>query len=124
MGLLKFFMKHGAGAPGSICKAMVQTYKGIKQLENYNNENDVLRQLYLSRAATDRFVVGPKLYNTDPYHVEKVIALYPDLYSLTKHIIILEHPELLRPGAPPNALQMLDEVMSEVIEKHIPGWHR
>jgi len=123
MGFIKFIMKHGIGSPGSICKAMAQTYREIRQLGTYDNEKDVLRQLFLSRAATDS-MVGPPKYNTDPYHVEKVIAQCPDFYSLTKYIIIAEHPELLGPSAPPNALRILDEVMSEVIQKQIPGLHR
>lgn len=127
VGFMKFLMKYGIGAPGSIAKSMAKAYNSIRSMNHGNDsEQDVLYKLYLSRVyAVSKWGKATEYgYSDDPMHVDQILIDNPDLPSLMVHVIVSEHPELLGPDLPDSKWNALDEVIEEVINKFVPDWHQ
>lgn len=125
MGWQKFLMKRGLGSPGYIAKQMARMYQIGK--ENYPalGERTVIRRLFLQRVAAQSVLGGPvqyKFLRQNPGAIEELVDQHPDLFSIITLAIFIEHPELLGPGAPADAFNVLTETVQEVLDAEAPGW--
>ena len=125
MGWQKFLMKRGLGSPGHIAKKMARTYRIGK--ENYPSmeEREVIRRLFVQRVAAQSVLGGPMQYKflkENPAAIEELVDHHPDLFSIISLAIFIEHPELLGPGAPNDAFDVLTETVQEVLDAETPRW--
>ena len=121
---LRLMMRKGIGAPARMAKTQAKIYNRLR-LENPGaDEQDVLRTMYVQRALIGMKTGAADVYAAaqDPHWVENVVRELPNLLSITLHIIFNEHPELRRPDTPPEVLIMLEEVVTEVLDKEAPSW--
>jgi hypothetical protein len=58
----------------------------------------------------------------NPAVLEELVHQQPDLFSVITLAIFIEHPELLRPGAPVDAFDVLTKTVQEVLDTEAPGW--
>jgi len=127
MGLHHWMMKHGIGSPGYIARAMANQYNEMKQRWPKIEEGEILRRVYVSRIAAQTIVGGPARYReskNDPALIDVVVRMNPDLFSLIRCAALIEHPEFERPNAPEDRFEVLDRVVSEVLDEKVPGWKR
>jgi hypothetical protein len=121
----KLLMKHGLGSPGYIAKKMAKTYRIGKENYPEMEEREVLRRLLLQRVLAQSMLSGPVQYQflkQNPAVLEELVHQQPDLFSIITLAIFIEHPELLRPGAPVDAFDALTETVQEVLDTEAPGW--
>ena len=125
MGWQYFLMKHGIGSPGYIARRMAKYYRAIREAKPGWDERAVLNAVYAHRVAAQSVLGGPIEYQMtrkDPALKHAVLEENPDLFSIIRHAILIEHPEMQNPHAPPNRFEILDRVLSEVLNREIPGW--
>jgi hypothetical protein len=125
VGWHKFLMKRGLGSPGYIAKTMARTYRIGKQNYPAMEEREVIRRLFVQRVAAQSVLGGPAQYRflkANPEAIEELVDHHPDLFSITTLAIFVEHPELLRPGAPADAFNVLYETVQEVFDSELPYW--
>lgn len=125
MGWQKFLMKRGLGSPGYIAKKMASMYRIAK--ENYSaiEERELIRRLFVQRVAAQSVLGGPvqyKFLTANPDAIEELVNHHPDLFSIVTLAIFIEHPELLGPGAPADAFNVLSETVQEILDSEAPGW--
>lgn len=125
MGWHRFLMKHGIGSPGYITRRMARHYRLAKEARPYWSEREVLNAVYAMRVAAQSVLGGPVEYRMtkeDPSLKTTVLDKNPDLFSIIRHAILIEHPELQNPYAPPDRFEVLDSVISEILDQETPGW--
>ena len=80
-------------------------------------ERLVLDRLYRSRA------IALHAAEDDDGKTETILRQeHSDLFSLVKHVILLEHPELLDPAASTLAPALFDSVVRRTLDAEAPGW--
>lgn len=127
MGFHRFIMKYGLGSPGYIARSMASQYVSLKSSHPELEESEVLRRVYCLRIAAQTMVKGPEEYRAskrNPELIDVTLRLNPDLFSLVRCACLIEHPEFNRPGAPQDRFEVLDSVVSEVLEEKASGWKR
>lgn len=125
MGWHRFLMKHGIGSPGHIALRMARHYRLAKEARPYWSEREVLNAVYAMRVAAQSILGGPVEYRMtkeDPSLKTAVLDENPDLFSIIRYAVMVEHPELKNPYAPPDRFQILDSVISEILDRETPGW--
>jgi hypothetical protein len=125
MGWQKFLMKRGLGSPGYIAKKMARTYRIGKENYPAMEERTVIWRLFVQRVAAQGVLGGPAQYQflkQNPAALEELVDQHPDLFSIITLAIFIEHPELLGPGAPADAFNVLTETVQEVLDAEAPGW--
>lgn len=125
MGWQYFLMKHGIGSPGYIARRMAKHYCAAKQARPNWSEREVLNAVYAMRVAAQSVLGGPVEYQMtkkDSSLKHAVLDENPDLFSIIRHAIIIEHPELQNPDAPPDRFEVLDSVISEILDQETPDW--
>lgn len=125
MGWHKFLMKRGLGSPGYIARKMARTYRIGKQNYPSMEERRVIRRLFVQRVAAQTLFGGPvqyKFLKRNPAAIEELVDQHPDLFSIITLAIFIEHPELVAPGAPADAFNVLTETVQEVLDAEAPGW--
>jgi hypothetical protein len=125
MGWHRFLMKHGIGSPGYIARRMARHYRAAKEARPNWIEHEVLNAVYAMRVAAQSVLGGPVEYQMtkkDPSLKDAALDKNPDLFSIIRHAIIIEHPELQNPYAPPDRFEVLDSVISEILDQETPGW--
>jgi hypothetical protein len=104
---------------------MAGMYRIGKQNYPEMHEREVIRRLFVHRIAAQSQLGGPAQYrflkaNADA--IEELVDHHPDLFSIITLAIFIEHPELLGPGAPADAFDVLTETVQEVLDSEVPGW--
>lgn len=125
MGWQKLLMKRGLGSPGYIAKKMARTYRVGKENYPAMEEREVIRRLLSQRVSAQGVLGGPLQYqflNQNPAALDELVDQHPDLFSIITLAIFIEHPELLGPGAPADAFDVLTETVQEVLDAEAPGW--
>jgi hypothetical protein len=125
MGWQKFLMKRGLGSPGYIAKKMARTYRIAKENNPSMEERTVIHHLFVQRVVAQSVLGGPvqyKFLKQNPAAIEELLDQHPDLFSIITLAIFIEHPELLGPGAPADAFNVLAETVQEVLDAEAPGW--
>ena len=125
MGWHRFLMKHGIGSPGYIARRMARHYRLAKEARPYWSESEVLNAVYAMRVAAQSILGGPVEYRMtkqDPSLKTAVLDENPDLFSIIRYAVMVEHPELQNPYAPPDRFEILDSVISEILDQETPGW--
>jgi len=88
-------------------------------------EREVIRRLFVERIAAQTLGGGPPQYKFLKANFEvlgELVNQNPDLFSITTLAIFIEHHELLAPGAPGDAFDVLNETVQEVLDAEAPGW--
>ena len=127
MGLHHFLMKNGIGSPGYIAKAMAGRYKRMKQGWPDLEESEILRRVYVDRIAAQTLFGGPEKYKEsrrNPDLIDIVLRLNPDLFSLIRCAVLIEHPEFDKLDAPADRFDVLDRIIEEVLASKVPEWKR
>lgn len=127
MGWQDFLMRHGIGSPGYIAKTMARQYRAIKEANPSLNERSVLLRLYANRVSAQSVLGGPaeyKMCREDPTRIQAAVDKSPDLFSIIRHAVFVEHPELSNPHAPPNRFEVLDRVLAETLDREAPAWRQ
>jgi hypothetical protein len=125
MGWHRWLMKHGIGSPGHIARRMARHYRLAKSARPYWCEREVLNAVYAMRVAAQSILNGPVEYRMtkeDPSLKTTVLDKNPDLFSIIRYAVMVEHPELQNPYAPPDRFEILDRVISEILDQETPGW--
>lgn len=125
MGWHKLLMKRGMGSPGYIAKRMAKIYWTWKTSNPSAEERTIIRRLFVERIAAQTFLGGPvqyKFLKSNPAAIEELVDQHPDLFSIVTLAIFIEHPELVGPGAPADAFDVLSEVVQEVLDDGAPAW--
>lgn len=125
MGWHRFLMKHGIGSPGYIARRMARHYRAAKEARPNWSERELLNAVYAMRVAAQSVLGGPVEYQMtkeDPSLKTAVLDENPDLFSIIRHAIMVEHPELQNPYAPPDRFEILDSVISSILDQETPGW--
>jgi hypothetical protein len=118
-------MKHGFGSPGYVAKELAKKYRVGKESYPELVEREILRRLFLHRVLGQSTMGGPREYKflkQNPNVLAQLVNQQPDLFSIITAAIFIEHPELLRPGAPIDAFEVLAETVQEVLDVEAPGW--
>jgi hypothetical protein len=127
MGWQDFLMKHGIGSPGYIAKTMARQYRAIKEAQPSLDERSVLFRLYANRVAAQSILGGPAEYRMsreNPSLMRAAVEQSANLFSIIRHVVFIEHPELHNPHAPSNRFEVLDRVLAEVLDREIPDWRK
>lgn len=127
MGWQEFLMKHGVGSPGYIAKTMARQYHAVKEAKPSLDERSVLFRVYANRVAAQSILGGPAEYRMsreNPSLMHAAVEQNPNLFSIIRHAVLIEHPELHNPHAPSNRFEVLDRVLTEVLDREIPDWRR
>jgi hypothetical protein len=125
MGWHKFLMKHGLGSPSYIAKRMARRYRTLKGRGPPTDEQAIIRHIFVERVAAQGVLGGPAQYRflkSHPPAIAELVSQHPDLFSIVSLAVFIEHPELLSPGAPPDAFSVLNETMEEVLDAEVPEW--
>jgi hypothetical protein len=125
MGWHRWLMKHGIGSPGHIARRMARHYRLAREARPYWSEHEVLNAVYAMRVAAQSVLGGPVEYQMtkkDPSLKDAALDENPDLFSIIRHAILIEHPELQNPYAPPDRFEVLDRVISEILDQETPDW--
>jgi len=125
MGWQKLLMKRGVGSPGYIARTMVKSYRARRTSDRSAPERTIIRQLFVERIAAQTLFGGPiqyKFLKNSPSAIEALVDQHPDLFSIVTLAIFIEHPELVGPGAPADAFDVLSEVVQEILDDEAPGW--
>ena len=125
MGWHRWLMKHGIGSPGHIARRMARHHRLAKDARPYWSEREVLNAVYAMRVAAQSILGGPVEYRRtkeDPSLKTAVLDENPDLFSIIRYAVMVEHPELQKPYAPPDRFEILDSVISEILDQETPGW--
>ncbi len=125
MGWQKLLMKRGVGSPGYIARTMAKSYRARKTGDPSAPERTIIRRLFVERIAAQTLFGGPAQYKflkSNPSAIEELVDQHPDLFSIVTLAIFIEHPELVGPGAPADAFDVLSEVVQEVLDDGAPGW--
>ncbi len=125
MGLHKFLMKHGLGSPGYIARKMATRYQELSLQRPSIDERGILRAILVERIAAQTVAGGPIPYHIlrrFPDAIEELLNYHVDIYSVVLLAIFIEHPELINPFAPSNALDVLVETVQETLDTVFPGW--
>jgi hypothetical protein len=88
-------------------------------------EREVIRHLFVQRIAAQTLgggLVQYRFLKANPDAIEELVDHHPDLFSMTTLAIFIEHPELLVPGAPADAFDVLNETVQEILDAEAPGW--
>jgi hypothetical protein len=121
----KFLMKHGLGSPGYIAKRMAKSYRTLKACRPSIDERAIIRRIFVERVAAQSVLGGPIQYRflkSNPSAIGELVDQHPDIFSIVGLAIFIEHPELLGPGAPVDAFNVLSETIQEVLDAEAPGW--
>lgn len=124
-GWHKFLMKHSVGSPGHVVKAMARSYRRWAASGRYVDERAIIRRILLERVAAQAAVGGPAQYRflrSNPSALDKAVDEHPDLFSIVSLAVCVEHPELIGPGAPADAFDVLSETIQEALDAEAPGW--
>ena len=127
MGWQHFLMKHGIGSPGYIAKRLARHYRAIKEANPSLDERSVLFRVYAYRVAGQAILGGPAEYRMNretPSLMQATIEQNSTLFSIIRHAVLIEHPELHNPHAPSNRFEVLDRVLAEVLDREIPDWRK
>lgn len=127
MGWQDFLMKHGIGSPGYVARVMAKQYRAIKEADPSMDERAVLIRVYANRVAAQSILEGPAEYREcrkDPSLMRRAIDQNPNLFSIIRHAILIEHPELDNPRAPADRFEVLDRVLAEILDRETSGWRR
>jgi hypothetical protein len=95
MGWHRFLMKHGIGSPGYIARRMAKHYCAAKEARPNWSEREVLNAVYAMRVAAQAGLGGTDEYRMtkdDPALKTAVLDKNPDLFSIIRHAILIEHP--------------------------------
>lgn len=125
MGWHRWLMKHGIGSPGHIARRMARHYRLAKEARPYWSEREVLNAVYAIRVAAQSTPGGPVEYRMTKEDFTLKTAVLdenPDLFSIIRYAVLVEHPELQNPYAPPGRFEILDGVISEILDQETPGW--
>jgi hypothetical protein len=125
MGWQKFLMKRGIGSPGHIAKRMAKSYRTRKAGDPSTNERTIIHHLFVERIAAQTVLGGPvqyKFLKSNSLAIAELVDHHPDLFSIVMLAIFIEHPELVGPGAPADAFNVLNESVQEVLDAEAPGW--
>jgi len=95
--------------------------------ENYPsmNERSVIRRLFVQRVAAQSMLGGPAQYKFlrgNVPAIDELVDHHPDLFSIISLAVFIEHPELLGPGAPDDAFDVLRETLQGILNAEVPGW--
>lgn len=104
---------------------MAMTYRIGKRNYPEMEEREVIRRLILQRALAQSVPGGPMQYQflkRNPAVLEELVHQQPDLFSIITLAIFIEHPQLLGPGAPVDAFDVLRETVQERLDAEAPGW--
>lgn len=125
MGWQKLLMKRGVGSPGHIARTMAKSYRARKSSDPSAPERTIVRQLFVERIAAQTPFGGPvqyKFLRSNPSAIEALVDQHLDLFSMVTLVIFIEHPELVGPGAPADAFDVLSGVVQEVLDDGAPKW--
>lgn len=125
MGWQRWLMKHGIGSPGHIARRMAKHYRAAKEARPNWSEREVLNAVYAMRVAAQTTFGGPAEYRMtkqDSSLKTAVLDENPDLFSIIRYAVMVEHPELQNPYAPPDRFEVLDSVISEILDQETAGW--
>ena len=125
MGWHEFLMKHGIGSPGYIAKTMARQYRAARTAYPGESCRSALRRVLANRVVAQSSFGGPNKYRAmrgNSQLIDSVIDENPSLYSIIRFAVFVEHPELQNPFAPPDRFEVLDRVLSEILEREVPGW--
>lgn len=118
-------MEHGLGSPGYIAKRMARRYRTLKAYGPSVDEQAITRRIFVERVAAQSVLGGPSQYRflkSNPSAIHGLVSQHPDLFSIVSLAVFIEHPELLGPGAPPDAFSVLSETIQEVLDTQAPAW--
>jgi hypothetical protein len=104
---------------------MARHYRLAREARPYWSEHEVLNAVYAMRVAAQSVLGGPVEYQMtkkDPSLKDAALDENPDLFSIIRHAILIEHPELQNPYAPPDRFEVLDRVISEILDQETPDW--
>lgn len=127
MGWQDFLMKHGIGSPGYIAKTMARQYHAIKEANPSLDERAVLFRVYANRVAAQSTLGGPVEYRMsreNPSLMQIAIEENSNLFSIIRHAVLIEHPELHNPYPPSDRFEVLDRVLAEILDREIPDWRK
>jgi hypothetical protein len=122
-----FLMKHGIGSPGYIARRMAKEYRARKAGNPSLDERSILFRVYATRVAAQSILGGPAEYRMsreNPRLMHAAVEQNSDLFSIIRHAVLIEHPEFDKPYAPSDRFEVLDRVISEVLDREIPGWRK
>ena len=125
MGWHEFLMKHGMGSPGYIAKTMAKQYQSMRATYPSEGYRSVLRRLLASRVTVQSSFGGPKEYREIRQNfelIDSVIDANPNLFKIIRFAILVEHPELRNPFAPANRFEILDRVITEILNRDFAEW--
>ncbi len=108
MGWHHWLMKHGIGSPGHIARRMARHYRLAKEARPYWSEREVLNAVYAMRVAAQSILGGPVEYRMTKEDFSLKTAVLdenPDLFSIIRYAVMVEHPELQNPYAPPDRFE-------------------
>ena len=120
-----FLMKHGIGSPGYIARRMARQYRAIKEADPTTDEVSILFRIYSNRVVAQSVLGGPNEYQAareDPSLIRATIEQNSSLFMIIRHAVFVEHPELSDPRAPSDRFQVLDRVLTEILDHEAPGW--
>lgn len=127
MGWHKLAMKHGIGSPGYVARRMAKAYKTWKSRTPTEGEQEIIRRIFVERIAAQTIMGGPAQYRFLRQHasaIDEIVESHPDLFSIVLVCVVIEHPELLAPGAPLDAFDVLGETLQEVLDAKVPEWRK
>jgi hypothetical protein len=104
---------------------MARHYRAAKEARPNWSEREVLNAVYAMRVAAQSVMGGPVEYRMtkeNPSLKDAVLDENPDLFSIIRYAVVIEHPELQNPHAPADRFEILDSVISEILDQETPGW--
>jgi hypothetical protein len=125
MGLHHFMMKHGVGSPGYAARTMAGRYLTMKKNWPDLEEYEILRRVFVDRVAAQTLFGGPQKYKEcrrNPDLIDLVLRLNPDMFSLIRCAVLIEHPEFEKTNAPADRFEVLDQVIAEALADKVPEW--
>ncbi len=127
MGWQDFLMKHGLGSPGYIARTMARQYRAMKEANPSLGERSILLRLYANRAAAQSTLGGPAEYRMsrkNPSLMHAAVEKNSNLFSIVRYAVFIEHPELHNPHTPSNRFEVLDRILTEILDREAPDWRK
>jgi hypothetical protein len=125
MGWQKFLMKRGLGSPGHVARHIARRYWQAAVDNPSISQPSIVLHLFKERIAAQSTVGGPPQYKylkANPRAIDELVEHHPDIFSIVMLCIFIEYPGLLGAGAPPDAFDVLQETVEEVLDSEVPYW--
>jgi hypothetical protein len=112
MGFSKWILTHGIGSPGAIAKSMAKSYMHYKKMMPFLSHEQLLGHVAGNRIDLE------KRFGVNTWDIETVLKLSEGDLKKMVNIFVFKSDLNLLFNLPLNTYRTVQEVISEVVDKH------